>query len=232
MNFDLALDLFSKDGVHFIGISGRDINESYEKLIFELAWAIISHYSIGNNKKSKDSFLLWANKRTQNYQNIQNFSPYGLSLCALLGSYTPYKINYESLDQKESERNFQLAMEKFVISVFIYPDDLNNQESKFDQLILLAQLSAAKTVLEIIPQHKSFEISERSVDLFEEIEYKAETNSEIESKEQPPSVKESLVINCGNKFNSVKTVKKIEYEDLKDTLLSIILLILFEFNIV
>lgn len=77
----------------------------------------------------------------------------------------------------------------------------------------MAQLSAAKTVLEIIPQQKSFEISERSIDLFEEIEYKAETNSEIKSKEQPPSVKESLVINCGNKFNNVKTVKKIDYEE-------------------
>lgn len=69
---------------------------------------------------------MWANKRTQNYQNIQNFSPYGLSLCALLSSNVPYKINYESLDPKRSERNLQLAIEKFVIPVFIYPDDLNN----------------------------------------------------------------------------------------------------------
>lgn len=68
-------------------------------------------------------------------------------------------------------------MEKFVIPVFIYLDDLNNQESKLDQQILLTQLSAAKTVLEIIPRQKSFEISEQSVDLFEEIEYKAATLS-------------------------------------------------------
>ena len=50
-------------------------------------------------------------------------------------------------------------MEKFVIPVFIYLDDLNNQESKLDQQILLTQLSAAKTVLEIIPRQKSFEFS-------------------------------------------------------------------------
>ena len=252
-NCDLALDMFSKDGVRFIGISGRDINENNEKLILGLAWTIISHYAIGS-KNNKDSILCWASDRIKSYPNVENFAPYDLSLCALLDSYVPNKINYESLNPTDSEYNLQLAidiMEELGIPIFLYPEDLANQESKFDQQIILTQLSAAKTVLENLPpQQIDFETTERSVNLIEEYQSESETELNDESditqdvkSNEESSAHEALEINNENKFeiekyDTVKTVKSFDFEDFQDTLiiimiiLTLILLVLFEFSIV
>ena len=37
-NCDLAIDMFSKDGVKLVGISGKDISDNNEKLILGLIW--------------------------------------------------------------------------------------------------------------------------------------------------------------------------------------------------
>ena len=118
-NSDMAIDMFTKDGVHFVGISGKDIHDSKEKLVLGLVWTLILRYSIGqsinfDNKfnatstispssalnNNKDALMQWAIDRTENYPNISNFQSYNLSICALLDSYVPDKINYYTLDQK------------------------------------------------------------------------------------------------------------------------------------
>lgn len=48
-NCDVALDMFVKDGVQLVGISGKDISDNNEKLILGLIWSLILHYSIGQS---------------------------------------------------------------------------------------------------------------------------------------------------------------------------------------
>lgn len=48
-NCDIALDMFEKDGVQLVGISGKDISDNNEKLILGLIWSLILHYSIGQS---------------------------------------------------------------------------------------------------------------------------------------------------------------------------------------
>lgn len=190
-NCDLAIDMFTKDGVRFVGISGKDINDNKEKLILGLIWTLILHYSISksvsndterinssvstrnatttssssstntttatqiskSSKNSKDVLKQWAIDRTSNYPNIHNFSPYDLSMCALLDSYVPDKINYYSLDPKDSEHNAELAtkvMQELDIPVYVYPEDYEGR-NKVDEKALLTQLSTAKVNLEKLP---------------------------------------------------------------------------------
>ena len=126
-NCDLAVDMFEKDGVKLVGISGKDVNDNNQKLILGLIWSLILHYSIGqsvdsdapskennaqgqkSSKNNKEALLSWANDRISEYPNINNFQPYDLSMCALLDSYVPEKINYYSLNPTDSKHNSELA---------------------------------------------------------------------------------------------------------------------------
>ncbi|KAK8863632.1 alpha-actinin [Tritrichomonas musculus] len=137
-NCDLAIDMFSKDGVRLVGISGKDINDNNEKLILGLIWSLILHYSIekssqengkieittrkNNNEFSKDqvkskeygdvgsSLLSWANNRIEKYSNVQNLEPYDMAICALLNSYFPDKIKYGKLKPENHQSNMELAI--------------------------------------------------------------------------------------------------------------------------
>ena len=171
-NCDLAIDMFSKDGVNFVGISGKDISDSNQKLILGLIWTLISNYSVGqsisaekhnvsndklnkNNKKpqnsARDALLSWANQRIEHYPNIHNFAPFDLSLCALLDSYFPNKINYYSLNPEDSQHNSELAlkvMNEIGIPIYVFPDELQKTNNVVDEKTLLTQLSSAKVVLD------------------------------------------------------------------------------------
>ena len=163
MNCDLSVDMFTKDGVKLIGISGKDVNDNNEKLILGYVWSLILHYSIGgvvseekdNNgtakKPAKNALLEWAIGRTSEYPNVNKFQPYDLSMCALLDSYVPDKINYYKLNPQDSQHNAQLAtdvMEQLDIPVYVMPDDLEANDGKVDEKTLLTQLAAAKKVLD------------------------------------------------------------------------------------
>ena len=172
-NCDLSIEMFEKDGVHLVGISGKDIHDNKEKLILGYIWTLILHYSIGKSineddsvkvnssasasstaKSNKDALMKWAIDRTSNYPNIHNFAPYDLSMCALLDSYVPDKINYYQLDPKDSAHNAQLAtdvMKQLNVPVYVYPDDIDNHGSCIDEKALLTQLSTAKVNLERLP---------------------------------------------------------------------------------
>ena len=45
-NSELAIEMFTKDGVHLSGVTGKEVAESKEKFILGLLWTIILHYSI------------------------------------------------------------------------------------------------------------------------------------------------------------------------------------------
>ena len=209
-NCDLALDMFTKDGVHIIGISGRDINENNEKLILGLIWTLISHYSIGKNKFA---IIKWAKERTCGYSNIDKFTPYELSMCALLDSYFPEKIKYDSLDPTDSYHNLELAkkvMKEIGIPVYIDSIDFKDQNGKVDQQILLTQLVAAKYVLENLPQQEiqTIEVKERSINLL--------TNLENESDQPEKLVNTNNDQYNGRKFGLIMHLKKCENEQEKD----------------
>lgn len=172
-NCDLAVDMFTKDGVHLVGISGKDIHDNNNKLILGFIWSLILHYSVhqsvnhqvsskDNNstneisndqsaKSDRDQLLAWAIDRTANYPNIHEFTPYGLSMCALLDSYVPNKINYYSLDPNDTEHNSELAisvMKELGIPILVYQDEIANHSEQIDSKALITQLSAAKVVLD------------------------------------------------------------------------------------
>lgn len=162
-NCDLALEMFKGDGVNFVSISGKDVNDNNEKLILGLVWTLILHYLVGNTVRNEDEVMTWAIHRTANYANVRDFSPYGLSMCALLDSYYPQKINYNSLNPKDSEHNAQLAQRTMIdlgIPVYVDPEDIDNQ-SHIDQKALITQLSSMRAVLEA--ESSNLKIKERTV---------------------------------------------------------------------
>lgn len=163
MNCDMSIEMFTKDGVKLVGISGKDVNDNNEKLVLGLIWTLIMHYTIGeaafdndknNNSKVKNQkqlILKWANERLANYPNINNFAPYSLMLCALLDSYVPDKINYFSLNPDDFKNNTELAiktMKDLKIPVFVNSDEIMKYNNKVDEKSLLTQLSIAKVVLD------------------------------------------------------------------------------------
>ncbi|XP_044764313.1 cytospin-A-like isoform X4 [Coccinella septempunctata] len=69
---------------------------------------------IKNGGSKRNALLKWCQNKTIGYQNIDitNFSSSwndGLALCALLHTYLPDRIPYDSLNPHEKRRNFSLA---------------------------------------------------------------------------------------------------------------------------
>ena len=148
-NCELALNMFTNDGVRFVNMSGKDIKDNNEKLCLGLIWTLILHYQIGkvvpgntdgvqskgtniSDARKEQELYSWAVERTSSYSNIQNCQPYDLSMCALLDSYVPDKINYNELDPNNSEENAKLAtktMEELGIPVYVYPDELQENNN-------------------------------------------------------------------------------------------------------
>ena len=215
-NCDLAIDMFSKDGVQLVGISGKDISDNNEKLILGLIWSLILHYSIGksitsvisnpklneiqSNKTEKtptstitkktSALRSWAIERTKNYPHIHDFTPYELSMCALLDSYVPEKINYYSLNPNEIEHNSKLAsdvMNELGIPVYITSDEVNRFDSNMDDKTLLTQLSSMKTILD---QHEAErkQIKERSVTVVKD--EKSDADSESDQQEHDDNMRQ------------------------------------------
>lgn len=216
-NCDLALDMFSNDGVKLVGISGKDISDNNEKLIFGLIWSLILHYFIGtsinydryitettkvnndskeNNGKTasnaQNELITWANERTSNYENIQSFEPYDLSMCALLDSYCPEKVNYKSLKVENHSQNAQKCvdvMNDLGIPCFIYPEDLEKSDNKVDRMTLLTQLAAAKTVLDAKQQKVVSEEQQKEAKLMAEEDSKIRAEKEAVRSEEDEKIR-------------------------------------------
>lgn len=205
-NCELAVDMFEKDGVKLIGISGKDINDNNTKLILGLIWSLILRYQISQSispdmttenkentqegsasavsaKNQKEALLSWAAKRTANYPHIHNFQPFDLSLCALLDTYVPDKINYYSLDPADSHHNSELAtnvMHDLGIPVFVYPDELAKHENKVDEKTLLTQLSTFKIVVDQRPEPEVKNETEVPVETEVQVETEVPEEKEVQ----------------------------------------------------
>ena len=248
-NNDTAIDMFTKDGVHFVGISGKDIHDSKEKLVLGLVWTLILHYSIGQSiandskynssavfsssdpaKNNRDALMQWAIDRTESYTHVKDFKPYSMSMCTLLDSYVPDKINYHTLDPNNKKHNAELAtrvMKELGIPVFLDSDDL--QEATVDEKALLTQLSTAKVVLEKLPppqpaahavetQIHEPVVQSRDINVVDEVsddDYNADAMKEIEEsmrrdQEENKNLPDKIVID-GQEFTNIR-VREISLE--------------------
>lgn len=69
---------------------------------------------IKNGGSKRNALLKWCQNKTMGYRNIDitNFSSSwndGLALCAILHSYLPHKVPYDTLTPVEKRRNFSIA---------------------------------------------------------------------------------------------------------------------------
>ncbi|XP_046838170.1 uncharacterized protein LOC124432894 isoform X5 [Vespa crabro] len=69
---------------------------------------------IKNGGSKRNALLKWCQNKTLGYRNIDitNFSSSwndGLALCAILHSYLPYKVPYDTLTPAEKRKNFSIA---------------------------------------------------------------------------------------------------------------------------
>lgn len=158
-------------------ICGEDIYNGNVKQILSLFWILIKNYSIDKairedklfnfdkenmdieeiEKKNSIQLLKWATNKIQSYANIEkNFKPYDLAICALLHSYLPKfnrpgEFDYDSLDVNNHDKNIQIAadfMEKQNIPVYIFAEDIKNNDYQVDNSSLMTQLSAIKIFLD------------------------------------------------------------------------------------
>ena len=110
---------------------------------------------VSSNKKNKEKLYSWAGNRTASYSNLSSYKRYDLSMCALLDSYVPEKINYSSLNLNDSQAELATkTMEELGIPVYVYPEDLQETDNKVDEKTLVTQLSAAKIVLDRLSSAK------------------------------------------------------------------------------
>lgn len=164
-NCERALKIFQNDGIDVSDFQAKDFDDNNQKVINEFIWKLICHYSIeksfGSFSESnenvtkenvKNKLLSWAVKRTQTYENVFDFKPYDLAMCALIDSYYPEKINYYALNLDDHQNNFSLLiseMKKLGIPCLIFPDDLIEYDEQIDEKALLTQLALSRIVLEI-----------------------------------------------------------------------------------
>lgn len=69
---------------------------------------------VKNGGSKRNALLKWCQQKTVGYRNIDitNFSSSwndGLALCALLHTYLPERVPYDTLTPSEKRRNFSLA---------------------------------------------------------------------------------------------------------------------------
>ena len=251
-NCELALDMFSKDGVSFVGISGKDISDNNTKLILGLVWTLILHYSVDHSikdtdivygrytnasndkintqstKSNKTTLLSWAQQRTEHYPNVHNFAPFDLSLCALLDSYFPNKVNYYSLNPEDSENNARLAtkvMEEVGIPVYVYPEELQKTNNTVDEKTLLTQLSSAKMVLDEAEAKLSTETIENEESILQTKEVEKSESDETETDTYSESdeineLKEQLAA-CQKEIETLKEAREISERERKQASLEL-----------
>lgn len=97
-----------------------------------------------NLTKQQIQIKSWAAQRTQTYPKVFGFKPYDLTMCALLDSYYPRKINFYLLNLEDHQKNLELAinvMKELGIEVLITND------KQADDATVLKQLELAQKVL-------------------------------------------------------------------------------------
>lgn len=119
-NINRALNKIKEHGTTLIGISSEEICDGNLKLTLGMIWTLILRFQIQDismeQLSAKDGLLLWCQKKTQNYDNVnvQNFHMSfkdGLAFCALIHRHRPDLIDYASLTKENARENLQMAFD-------------------------------------------------------------------------------------------------------------------------
>ncbi|KAI3383250.1 hypothetical protein SNEBB_000251 [Seison nebaliae] len=123
-NVNRALN-FVQSKVRLEGIGPEDVVDKNPTLILGLIWTIILRFQIQpiemveeeetkEKRSAKEALLLWCQRRTQTYPNIDitNFTTSwrnGLAFCALIHSHNPNLLDYQKLEERNELQNLRLA---------------------------------------------------------------------------------------------------------------------------
>ncbi|KAH0785097.1 C2 domain containing protein [Histomonas meleagridis] len=88
--------------------------------------------------------IAWCKKQVAGYPAAAPFEDYPISICALVHSFRPDCVDYDSLNPEETEKNAAIALqacEKAGVPVYLDPEDLYGN---VDDKLLYTQLAALK----------------------------------------------------------------------------------------
>ncbi|CAB4056725.1 SPTB [Lepeophtheirus salmonis] len=141
--------------VRLESIGAEDIVDGNPRLILGLIWTIILRFQIqeieinvddqeenGEKKSAKDALLLWCQRRTQDYHNvnIRDFTSSwrdGLGFNALIHSQRPELVDYNRLDPADHIGNLELCGHrggKRIGNIVSKIRDVENQQEQFETL--------------------------------------------------------------------------------------------------
>lgn len=166
-NCNIAIEKFKDDGLNLINISGNDIYESKNiKLVLGLVWQCVLKYNISDEVDDSEdapgvsplqALLNWCKKKVANYPDAKDFTNYPISICALVHSFKPDAVDYDSLDPNNQSECAEKAIEAckaIDCPVYIDPSDLHGH---VDDKLLFTQLAALKKHLsELIIPNRPF----------------------------------------------------------------------------
>ncbi|XP_033124822.1 alpha-actinin-like isoform X3 [Anneissia japonica] len=153
-NVNKALEFIERKGVKLVSIGAEEIVDGNLKMTLGMIWTIILRFAIQDisveEKSAKDGLLLWCQRRTQPYKNvnIRNFHSSwkdGLGFCALIHRHRPELIDYHSLKKDDPYHNlntaFEVAEKYLDIPKMLDPDEIVNS-AKPDERSIMTYVSS------------------------------------------------------------------------------------------
>ncbi|OHT07604.1 hypothetical protein TRFO_24170 [Tritrichomonas foetus] len=182
-NCDLALEMFTNDGVKFVSISGKDVQDAHnDSLTLGLIWTLILKYSIGavqdksgasqsSSQKAQSNqpgsatqaLMNWCKDEIKDYGDVSDFKQINLSIAALINNYRPDLVHFDSLDKNNANDTAKVVVDAFKalnIPVLLDVEDIANG---CDDKTLFTQLALVKQELDTLPHFG--EVQERGITL-------------------------------------------------------------------
>ena len=155
-NLNLPLNLVN-ESVRSKGLkvfySAEDILDGNMKMILGLFWILISKFMIDyisdGDKSAREGLLLWCQRRTKNYDNVQVTDLYksfqdGLAFCAIFHSRDPNSVPYSTLTAAGKFQNLEKAFtagEAIGVPRLIDVEDLKQGGAYMDEKTVMTYLS-------------------------------------------------------------------------------------------
>ena len=155
-NLNLPLNLVN-ESVRSKGLkvffSAEDILDGNMKMILGLFWILISKFMIDyisdGDKSAREGLLLWCQRRTKNYDNVQVTDLYksfqdGLAFCAIFHSRDPNSVPYITLTAAGKFQNLEKAFaagEAIGVPRLIDVEDLKQGGAYMGQKTVMTYLS-------------------------------------------------------------------------------------------
>ena len=155
-NLNLSLNLVN-ESVRSKGLkvfySAEDLLDGNMKMILGLFWILISKFMIDyisdGDKSAREGLLLWCQRRTKNYDNVDVTDLYksfqdGLAFCAIFHSRDPNSVPYSTLSATNKFQNLEKAFaagEAIGVPRLIDVEDLKQGGAYMDEKTVMTYLS-------------------------------------------------------------------------------------------